>query len=178
MPILNPTYATLVLAKHSQTSELHAPQIIIGYGLIVVSKLSHNQFGFTAHTGVADTLFDETQLLIELADVLPHPTFLFGHGIEANIITPLERAADRQPPTVAAHLRQRLARLESAIQLDAATPTRSNAYLYYDRADPATHEVMIDVIGDTVLDTEAAYQDLEQRVIDDWWRFVSPVSLH
>lgn len=169
---------TLVLAKHSQTSEPFGPAIILGFGLIIVSKLSGNKFGFTTHTGVADTLSDETQLLVELADVLPHPTFLFGHGIEANIIAPLERAADRQPPTVAAHLRQRLARLESATQVDDAAPTRSNGYPYYAEADQAMHEIVIDVIGDTILDTEAAYHDLEQCVVDKWWRFTSPLSLH
>jgi hypothetical protein len=177
MPILNPTYATLVLAKHSKTSEPYGAQIIIGFGLIIVSKRNDNEWGYSVHTAVVDTLGDEAQLLVELADALPHPTFLFGHGIEANIIAPLERAADRQSPTVAAHLLQRLARLQSARQVDAAPTTRPNGYPAYTQADQAMPGIVIDVSGETIIDTEAAYCDLEQHVIDEWWRFVSPVSL-
>jgi hypothetical protein len=34
--------------------------------------------------------------------------------------------------------------------------------------------VAIDVFDDAIVDVEAADDALEQRVIDDWWRFVLP----
>ncbi len=38
--------------------------------------------------------------------------------------------------------------------------------------------VVIDVIGETIVDTEATFCDLEQHVIDEWWQVASPVNLH
>jgi hypothetical protein len=170
----HPTYATLIIATHPPTPEPDMCQIVIGFGLLIVRKNADNALGYCAISGVADTLGDEAQLLTELADALPHPTFVFGDRINENVIASLERAADRQPAIVAAFVRQRLARFQAAIQVDTAQRARPNGPPLYGEADRAMPAVVIDVVGDAIVDVEAAYDDLEQHVIDSWWRFVLP----
>jgi hypothetical protein len=170
----HPTFATLIIATHPPTPEPDMCQIVIGFGLLIVRKNADNALGYSAISGVADTLSDEAQLLTELADALPHPTFLFGDNIYARIIAPLERAAERQPSLIAAHLRQRLARFESAIQVDTKRPASPYGAAFFGELNPVTPAIIIDVVGNAVVDVEAAYDDLEQHVIDSWWRFVLP----
>jgi hypothetical protein len=170
----HPTFATLIISTHPPTPEPDMCQIVIGFGLLVVWKNADNAFGYSAVTGVADTLADEAQLLTELADALPHPACVFGDRIDANVIARLERAADRQPPIVAAFLRQRLARFQAAIQVDTKRPANPHGSAFCGELNPVTPAIIIDVVGDAIVDVEAAYDDLEQRVIDDWWRFLSP----
>jgi hypothetical protein len=170
----NPTYATLIISTHPPTSKPHERQIVIGFALLTVWKNADNALAYKAITGVADTLADEAQLLTELADALPHPTFVFGDRINENVIASLERAADRQPAIVAAFLRQRLARFQAAIQVDTAQLARPYGPILHVVSDWAMPAIIIDVVGDAIVDVEAAYDELEQRVIDDWWRFVLP----
>jgi hypothetical protein len=172
MPDLHPTYATLIISTHPPTPDPCERQIVIGFGLLIVWKNADNALAYKAITGVADTLGDEAQLLTELADALPHPTHVFGDRINANVIARLERAADRQPAIVAAFLRQRLARFQAAIQVDTTQLARPNGPPLYGEADRAMPAVVIDVVGDAIVDVEVAYDDLEQHVIDSWWRFV------
>jgi hypothetical protein len=174
MPHPHPSYAALAIATHPSTPEFDQPEIIIGFGLLVVSRITQKTFEFELSSGVAEMLTDETQLLTELADALPHPTFILSDRIEARVIAPLERAADRQPPAVAAHLRQRLARFQASIHVDIAPPLRPQGTPFSSGADRAMPEVAIDVIGNSIVNIETAYYDLEQRVIGDWWRFMLP----
>jgi hypothetical protein len=169
----HPTYATLVIATHPRTPE-PSEHIVIGFGLLIVSKNADNALAYRAITGVADKLADEAQLLTELADALPHPTFVFGDKIHVNVVAPLERAADRQPPIIAAYLRQRLARFQSAIRLGSAQPRRPVDPFLHGESGRVKPTLVIDVLGDAIVDTEAAYYYLEQRIIADWWRFVLP----
>jgi hypothetical protein len=170
----HPTFATLIIATHPPTPDPCERQIVIGFGLLIVRKNAKSALAYKAITGVADNLVDETQLLTELADALPHPMFVFGDRINESVIASLERAADRQPPVVAAFVRQRLARFQAAIQADTAQRARPNGPPLYGEADRAMPAVVIDVVGDAIVDVEAAYDDLEQHVIDSWWRFVLP----
>jgi hypothetical protein len=170
----HPTFATLIIATHPPTPEPDMCQIVTGFGLLTVWKNADNALAYKAITGVADTLGDEAQLLTELADALPHPTHVFGDRINANVIARLERAADRQPPIVAAFLRQRLARFQAAIQVGTKRPASAHGATLYGELNPVTPAIIIDVVGDAIVDVEAAYDELEQRVFDDWWRFVLP----
>ncbi len=173
LPYPNHSYAALVIATHPSNSEAGRREIIIGFGLLVVARITPKLFEFTLSSGVADFLTDETELLIELADALPHPTFLLSDKIEARVIAPLERAAYRQPPIVAAHLNQRLARLQASIHVDIAPPLRPRNPLRYSESNQAAPAIVIDVIGDSIVDSEAAYCDLEQIVFEHWLRFIS-----
>jgi hypothetical protein len=148
----HPTFATLIISTHPPTPDPCERQIVVGFGLLTVWKNAYNAFGYSAVTGVADTLGDEAQLLTELADALPHPTHVFGDRINANVIARLERAANRQPPIVAAFLRQRLARFQAAIQVDTAQPARPNGPPLNGEADRAMPAVVIDVIGNAIVD--------------------------
>jgi hypothetical protein len=168
----HPTFATLIIATHPPAPAPGERQIVIRFALLIVWENADNALAYRAITGIADTLADEAQLLTELADALPHPTFVFNDRINENVIASLERAADRQPPIVAAFLRQRLARFQAAIQVDTAQPARPNGPPLYCEADRAMPAVVIDVVGDAIVDVEVAYDELEQRVIDDWWWFV------
>jgi hypothetical protein len=170
----HPTYATLIIATHPPTPEPDMCQIVIGFGLLIVRKNADNALGYCAISGVADTLGDEAQLLTELADALPHPTHVFGDRINANVIARLERAADRQPPIVAAFLRQRLARFQAAIQMGTKRPASAHGATLYGELNLVTPAIIIDVVGGAIVDVESAYDELEQRVIDDWWRFLLP----
>jgi hypothetical protein len=165
-----PHYAVLTIATHPSATGASGSGIITGFGLLIVTELAQNTGKFKLHTGVVDKLSDEEQLMLELADVLPHPVNLLGSQINAHIVA-LEQAADRQSPIVAAYLRQRLARIEAALRIDLAPPSVSPRRPIL-RADD--NRVVINVSGETILDTETAYRDLEQRVIDDWMRFLSP----
>jgi hypothetical protein len=169
-----PTYATLIISTHPPTPEPDMCQILIGFGLLIIWKNADNALAYRSIAGVADTLADEAQLLTELADALPHPTFVFNDRINANVIAQLERAADRQPPIVAAFVRQRLARFQAAIQVDTKRPTSPHGAAFCGKLNPPTPAIIIDVVGDAIVDVETAYDDLEQRVIDDWWRFLLP----
>jgi hypothetical protein len=170
----HPTFATLIIATHPPTPEPGERQTIIGFGLLIVWKNADKTLAYRSIAGVADTLADEAQLLTELADALPHTTFLFGDNIHATIIGPLGRAVERQPSVIAAHLRQRLARFESAIQVDTKRPASPHGAAFCGELNPLTPAIIIDVFDDAIVDVEAAYDALEQRVIDDWWRFVLP----
>jgi hypothetical protein len=167
----HPTFATLTIVTHPPTPKPRQHGVIIGFGLLKVTKLTNTSFEFSALTGVADTLDDEAQLLTELADALPHPTFVFGQNIDASTFAPLERAANLQPRLVAAHLKQRLARFQAAIQVDTAQPAGPRSPPPYREAMRATPAVVIEVAGNAIVDVEAAYDDLERLVIDSWRRF-------
>jgi hypothetical protein len=170
----HPTYATLTIITHPPTPKPDEHRVVIGFGLLIVSKLTDRALGYSAQTGVADTLDDEAQLLTELADALPHPTFIFGHDIHASVIALLERAADRQLPIVAAFLRQRLARFQSAIFVDTAQPTKPHRPKVCVETDGKIPAVVIEVAGNAILDVETAYDALERHIIDSWRRFVLP----
>jgi hypothetical protein len=165
-----PHYAVLTIATHPSVTPAGGSGIITGFGLLIVTELAQTSGKFKLYTGVVDKLSDEEQLMLELADVLPHPVNLLGNQINAHIVA-LEQAAERQTPIVAAYLRQRLARIEAAVRMDLAPPSLSPRGPIL-RADD--NRVVINVSGETILDTETAYRDLEQRVIDDWMRFLSP----
>ncbi len=169
-----PHYAVLTIATHPSMPCAGEPGIITGFGLLIVTELAQTTGKFKLYTGVVDKLSDEEQLMIELADVLPHPVKLIGYQIDAQIVA-LEQAARRQPPIVAAYLRQRLALIESAVRIDLAPPpaTLCGSFLCAD-AD----RVVINVIGETIIDTETAYHDLEQQVIENWMRFLSPSAVN
>jgi hypothetical protein len=170
----HPTFATLIIATHPPTPEPGERQVIIGFALLTVWKNADNALAYKAITGVADALADEAQLLTELADAFPHPTHVFGDRINANAIARLERATDRQPPIVAAFVRQRLARFQAAIQVDTKRPASAHGAAVCGELNSVTPAIIIDVVDDAIVDVEAAYDDLEQHVIDSWWRFVLP----
>jgi hypothetical protein len=169
-----PHYAVLTIATHPSVTPAGGSEIITGFGLLIVTELAQTTGKFKLYTGVVDKLSDEEQLMLELADVLPHPVNLLGNQIDAHIVA-LEQAAERQSSIVAAFIRQRLARIESAVRIELAPPSVPPRRPIL-RADD--NRVVINVSGETILDIETAYRDLEERVIDDWMRFLSPSAVN
>jgi hypothetical protein len=150
-----PNFAVLAVGTYPSTPKCGARAIITGFGLLHITKLSAGDFRFEIHTEVDRTLSDEPQLLTKLADTLPHPTFWIGDQIDARILTPLQNADDRHPAVIAAHLRQRLAGLESAIMVDIAAPAKLQMCLCQaDIARPASR-IVIGTIGNAIVDEDA-----------------------
>jgi hypothetical protein len=54
-------------------------------------------------------------LITKLSDVLPMPKFLIGEAIDARILAPLDAAAERADPLIAAYVRHRVARMQTAL---------------------------------------------------------------
>jgi hypothetical protein len=169
-----PHYAVLTIVTHPSVTPAGGSEIITGFGLLIVTELAQTTGKFKLYTGVVDKLSDEEQLMLELADVLPHPVNLLGNQIEAHIVA-LQQAAERQSPIVAAYLLQRLARIESAVRIELAPPSAPPRRPIL-RADD--NRVVINFSDETILDIETAYRDLEERVIDDWMQFLSPSAVN
>jgi hypothetical protein len=154
-----PSYAMLAVAPYPSTPKCAEPAIVTGFSLLHIIKLSAGDFRFALHIEAANTLSDEPRLSTQFGDILPHPTFWIGSEITAHVLTPLQRAADRQPPVIGAHLRQRLARLEPAMAVSIAVPKQ---------------RIVDGMIGNAIADNDVARHNLEQCAIDDWMCFLLP----
>ena len=167
-----PSWTTLVLATHHDPSALSEPPIVVGFGVLTVTKRSRDDWSFALAADVADTLGDEPSVLTRLADVLPQPDFLIADQLEARVFNPLELAADRTGPVIAAYLRLRVARLRLALPVDlGAGRVRRSSPLPYAEPPPVTPPVMIAVDGVAIVNPASARADLECRVIGDWLAF-------
>jgi hypothetical protein len=168
MHIIQPTYLTIVVATHPAEPDEYAAPIIFGFGMFAISKLEADGWRFGLSSGVADTLDDEERVLTELADALPHPRFLLGYDIEHRISRPVAIAADRVSPIVAAHVRQRMARLLSALPVDVALPS----------GGPMSLNPIVDVAvyGQTIVDPVAVRNSLERAAIGLCLRFLGQPS--
>jgi hypothetical protein len=154
----HPLYLTLVIATHRDDPEVAEPAIITGFAMLQVYRHSSDTLSFALNAAVTQTLDDEPMLLTRLADMLPMPKFIVAEAIERRIFAPL----DRSNPIVAAHLRHRIARLQTALAVDLSHgATRRTA--------PPSR---IAVTDRKVTDPDRARADLEQCAIDDWVRFV------
>jgi hypothetical protein len=164
MHIIQPTYLTVVVATHPAEPEEHFAPTVIAFGMLAIIKLDSDGWRFCLSSGVANTLDDEERVLTELADALPYPRFLLGDDIEHRISRPVAHAADRASAIVAAHVRQRMARLLSALQVDIALPSGAPMLL-----NPA---VDVAVYGQTIVDPVAARNALEHAAIARWLQFL------
>ena len=168
-----PCWTTLVLATHLQSSTLPEPPIVVGFGVLTVTKRSRDDWSFALAADVADTLADEPSILTRLADALPQPDFLIADQLEARVFTPLDLAADQASPLIAAYLRLRVARLRLALPVDlAAGRSRLAGPLPHAEPPPVTPPVTIAINGVAIVDTDRVRTDLEHRVIGDWLAFL------
>jgi hypothetical protein len=164
MHIVHPTYLTLIVATHPAKPDEYAAPIIIAFAMLAITKLEADGWRFGLSSGIADTLNDEERVLIELADALPHPRFVIGDDIERRISRSVTHAADRASLIVAAHVRQRMARLLSAVRVDLSVPPVGSSTL--------TPALDIAVQNRTIVDPVAACAALADRAIDLWLRFL------
>jgi hypothetical protein len=169
------SWVTLVVATHRQPEDLTAPKSVLGFALLEVSKLQPNVWSFSLKAAVADTLAEETVLLRGLADALPHPDFLIGERIEADIFAPLAEAADRLAPPINAFFRLRLARLQSALTVDLAPPVR-RVPLPYGESICGRPALTVAVVDGDIVDPAHVRAELEQRALNDWCRFLQMPS--
>jgi hypothetical protein len=174
-----PRWTTLVLATHARTTHLVDPPIIIGFGMLTITKPGRNDWSFALNAEIADTLADEPAILTRLADALPQPEFVIADQLEARVFNPLDLAADRGGPVIAAYLRLRVARLRLALPIDlAAGRARRPGPLRYAEPLPVTPPVAIAVDGVAIVDPVGARNDLERRVIADWLAFLQVPQCH
>jgi hypothetical protein len=174
MKMTHPTYMTLVVATHRDNDDPVEPAIITGFGMLEIRKRGVNDWSFALNASVADTVGDEARLLTQLADALPMPKFLIGEAIRARIVTPVEAGADRATPIVAAHIRHRIARLQTAISVDLFLGNaRPAAPLPYAEPVQLCPPVSITVVDGKIADPKQARADLEARAVSDWMRFLT-----
>jgi hypothetical protein len=169
-----PSWTTLVLSTHTRTTDTVDSPIIVGFGMLTVTKTGRDDWSFALNAEVADTLADKPAMLTRLADALPQPDFVIADQLDARVFSPLELAADRAGTVVAAYLRLRVARLCLALPVDlAAGRARRAGPLPYAEPLQLPPPVTIAVDGVAIVDTARARTDLERRVIADWLSFLN-----
>jgi len=165
----NTSWTMIVIATHrrDEWSISH----VLGFALFTATKRTRTDWRFQLTAEVAATLDGEKALLCLLADALPHSRFIIGDRLETCVFAPLAHAADRMPPPVNAFLRYRLARFRSGIMVDLAPPIRV-APLPFAETPPTAQPMTITVLDGDVVNPAEVQAELEQRVLDDWVRFL------
>jgi hypothetical protein len=174
MNMIHPTYLTLVIATHKDSDDPCAPTSIIGFGKLEVCKRGMNDWSFVVNAAVADTLGDEGDVITQLADILPMPKFIIGEAINARILAPLDAAAERADPAIAAHVRHRVARMQTALPVDVSIGTaRGPATLPYAELNMLCSPVIVAVNDYEIIDPKRVRAQREARVVNDWLRFLT-----
>ena len=167
----NPSYLTLVVAAVPPSNQECSRPVIMGLGMLNVTKLAANTWSFDLSSAAVDTCDDELEVLRWTADALPHPNFLIGENLDRDIFTQLAFAADVAPSPLSEFLRLRLARLRLALPIDLAPPSRA-VPLPYDLPLPLSAPLIRSIGDGLVAAARGARADLERRAVDHWCRFL------
>jgi hypothetical protein len=174
MNMTQPTYLTLAIATHRNNDDPVEPAIVVGFGILEVLKRGPNDWSFASNAAVANTTDDEAALITQLADTLPMPRFLVAEAVDTRILAPLDAAAERANLTVAAHVRHRVARIQTALPVDVSLGmARPPAPLPYAKTPTLSPPVKVLVINGKIVDPARARADLEARAVNDWVRFLT-----
>jgi hypothetical protein len=166
-----PSWTTIAVATFRPIEDVAAATHVLGFAMLSATKLARDDWRFSLESEVAASLDDEPALLQQLADVMPHPQFVIGEGLEGEVFAPLVNAADRMVPPLNAWVSHRVARLRSALAVDLAPPVR-RALLPFGERPQVRASLAVAVSGEAIVDRGGVFAELERRVATDWCRFL------